>query len=57
MSARGRSLWAPRLLVLSTVALVLCFALQGAARSLFAFVWVALALTAMVLERNARRRR
>jgi hypothetical protein len=57
VSARGRSLWAPRLLVLSTIALVLCFALQGAARSLFAFVWVSLALTAMVLERNARRRR
>jgi hypothetical protein len=57
VSARGRSLWAPRLLVLSTIALVLCFALQGPARSLFAFVWVALALTAMVLERNARRRR
>jgi hypothetical protein len=57
VSARGRSMWAPRLLVLSTIALVLCFAVQGAARSLFAFVWVALALSAMVLEWSARRRR
>jgi hypothetical protein len=50
-------MWAPRLLVLSTIALVLCFAVQGTARSFFAFVWVALALSAMVLEWSARRRR
>jgi hypothetical protein len=57
VNARGRSLWAPRLLVLSTIALLACFALPGTARALFAFVWVALALSAMVLEWSARRRR
>ena len=56
MSARRRSIWAPRLLVLSTVALVICFAVPGTVRGLFAFVWVALALTAMALEWSARRR-
>jgi hypothetical protein len=56
VSARRRSIWAPRLLVLSTVALVICFAVPGTVRALFAFVWVALALTAMALEWSPRRR-
>jgi hypothetical protein len=56
VSARRRSIWAPRLLVLSTVALVICFAVPGTVRALFSFVWVALALTAMALEWSARRR-
>jgi hypothetical protein len=56
VSARRRSAWAPRLLLLSTVALVVCFAVPGGVRALFAFVWVALALGAMVLEWSARRR-
>jgi hypothetical protein len=55
VSAR-RSIWAPRLLVLSTIALVICFAVPGVVRSLFAFVWVALARAAMALEWTARRR-
>ena len=41
---------------LSTVALVICFAVPGTVRGLFAFVWVALALGAMALEWTARRR-
>jgi hypothetical protein len=51
-----RSVWAPRCAALSTIALILCFAVSGSARSLFAFVWVCLALAAMGLEWAARRR-
>jgi len=53
---RGRSTWAPRLAVLSTVLLVACFAVSGPARSLLAFCWVSLTFVAMVLEWVARRR-
>jgi hypothetical protein len=52
---RGRSTWAPRLAVLSTVLLVACFAVSGPARSLLAFGWVSMTLLAMVLEWVARR--
>ena len=53
----GRSLWAPRLLLFSTVLLVACFAVSGPLRSLLAFAWIVLAIAALVLERRARRRR
>jgi hypothetical protein len=53
---RGRSSWAPRLAVLSTIALLGCLVVSGAGRSLMAFLWVSLALAAMVCEFLARRR-
>jgi hypothetical protein len=52
----GQSTWAPRLAVLSTVALILCLVVPDRLRSLFAFAWVCLALAAMGLEWTARRR-
>jgi hypothetical protein len=55
--AAARSVWAPRLAVLSTFALLLCFVTTGTGRALFAFTWVCLALAAMGLEWAARRRR
>jgi hypothetical protein len=55
-AGRGRSLWAPRLLLVSTLLLVLAFAAGGALRSLLTFGWVVLALGAFVLEWRARRR-
>ena len=53
---RGQSRWAPRLAVLSTLALLACLVVSGPGRSLCAFLWVSLALAAMTLEWTARRR-
>jgi hypothetical protein len=54
--ARGRSAWAPRLAIISTISLIICLIVPEALRPVFAFGWVCLALAAMVLEFAARRR-
>ena len=52
---RGRSAAAPRLAVLSTVALAGCIVAGGSLRAILGFVWVVAVIAAFTLEWNARR--